>query len=148
MPTVLCLDDFTCGLSDAVQLLGENGYQVLAADDGAAALEVAASTPLDAVILNCHRDRDNLRAGDGSKNVAAPCRRRDVLRLLRRAVPSAPSRRRVHSEGRDPGNTPAPLAGGGVSERIRILPFGRSVNGGAGLRAICMEAARGIQRCR
>jgi response regulator RpfG family c-di-GMP phosphodiesterase len=61
MPTVLCLDDFTCGLSDAVQLLRENGYQVLAADDGAAALEVAASTPLDAVILNCHHDKDNSR---------------------------------------------------------------------------------------
>jgi CheY-like chemotaxis protein len=59
MPTVLCLDDFTCGLSDAVHLLHENGYRVLAAVDGAAALEVAADIPLDAVILNCHRDGDN-----------------------------------------------------------------------------------------
>jgi response regulator RpfG family c-di-GMP phosphodiesterase len=59
MPTVLCLDDFTCGLSDAVQLLRENGYQVLAADDSATALEFAGDTPLDAVILNCHHNKDN-----------------------------------------------------------------------------------------
>lgn len=59
MSTVLCLDDFTCGLADAVQVLRENGYRVLAADDNAVALEVAAETALDAVLLNCQRDRDN-----------------------------------------------------------------------------------------
>lgn len=59
MPTLLCLDDFTYGLSGAVQWLRENGYQVLAADDNAAALKLAASTPLDAIILNCHHDKDN-----------------------------------------------------------------------------------------
>jgi CheY-like chemotaxis protein len=59
MPTVLCLDDFTSGLSDAVEVLRENGYRVLAADDSAVALELAADTPLDAVLVNCHRDKDN-----------------------------------------------------------------------------------------
>ena len=59
MPTVLCLDDFTCGLSDAAQVLRDNGYRVLAADDNAAALKVAAETSLDAVLLNCQRDPDN-----------------------------------------------------------------------------------------
>ena len=59
MPTVLCLDDFTYGLSGVVQLLSENGYRVLAAADGAAALELAADTPLDVVVLNCHRAIDN-----------------------------------------------------------------------------------------
>jgi response regulator RpfG family c-di-GMP phosphodiesterase len=50
MATVLCLDDFTYGLSDAVQILRENGYRVLAADDSATALELAAGTPIDAII--------------------------------------------------------------------------------------------------
>jgi response regulator RpfG family c-di-GMP phosphodiesterase len=59
MTTVLCLDDFTCGLAHATQVLRENGYQVLTADNNAAALELAAETRLDAVLLNCHRDRDN-----------------------------------------------------------------------------------------
>jgi response regulator RpfG family c-di-GMP phosphodiesterase len=59
MPTVLCLDDFTCGLADAAQVLRDNGYDVLATDDNTAALEVAAETPLDAVLLNCHRDTSN-----------------------------------------------------------------------------------------
>lgn len=44
MATLLCLDDFTYGLSGAVELLRENGYQVLAADDNAAALDLAATT--------------------------------------------------------------------------------------------------------
>jgi response regulator RpfG family c-di-GMP phosphodiesterase len=61
MPTVLCLDDFTCGLSDAIQLLSDNGYQVFAAVDSAAALGLAAETPLDAVILNCHQGTDSSR---------------------------------------------------------------------------------------
>lgn len=59
MPTVLCLDDFTSGLADATQVLRDNGYRVLAVDDNTAALELAAETPLDAVLLNCQRDRDN-----------------------------------------------------------------------------------------
>jgi response regulator RpfG family c-di-GMP phosphodiesterase len=59
MPTVLCLDDFTYGLSDAVQLLRENGYEVLPADDSATALELASGTSLDAIILNCHHDKEN-----------------------------------------------------------------------------------------
>jgi CheY-like chemotaxis protein len=59
MPTVLCLDDFTSGLAHAVQVLRDNGYRVLAVADNAAAVEVAAETSLDAVLLNCQRDRDN-----------------------------------------------------------------------------------------
>jgi response regulator RpfG family c-di-GMP phosphodiesterase len=59
MSTVLCLDDFTCGLTEAAHLLRANGYEVLAADENTRALELAADKPLDAVILNCHRDRDN-----------------------------------------------------------------------------------------
>lgn len=57
--TVLCLDDFTRGLFDSVQRLRESGYRVLAVDDSVAALALASHIPLDAVILNCHRDRDN-----------------------------------------------------------------------------------------
>jgi response regulator RpfG family c-di-GMP phosphodiesterase len=59
MQTVLCLDDFTCGLAEAAQVLRENGYCVLAADDNSGAVQIAAETHLDAVLLNCHRDRDN-----------------------------------------------------------------------------------------
>ena len=58
-PTVLCLDDFTCGLAHATQVLRENGYQVLVADNNSAALKIAAETRPDAVLLNCHRDSDN-----------------------------------------------------------------------------------------
>jgi hypothetical protein len=36
--TILCLDDFTCGLADAAQVLRENGYAVLAADESSSAL--------------------------------------------------------------------------------------------------------------
>lgn len=59
MPTVLCLDDFTCGLAEATQALREAGYWVLAADDSAAALDLAAETRLDAVLLNCQCGTDN-----------------------------------------------------------------------------------------
>jgi len=59
MPRVLCLDDFTCGLTEAAHVLCANGYDVLAADENTRVLELAAEKPLDAVILNCHRDRDN-----------------------------------------------------------------------------------------
>lgn len=59
MQTVLCLDDFTCALADAAGVLRDNGYEVLTTDNNIAALELAAERPLDAVILNCHRDGDN-----------------------------------------------------------------------------------------
>ena len=59
MPTVLCLDDFTCSLAKAAQALRESGYLVLAADDNATALGLAAETCLDAVLLNCQRESDN-----------------------------------------------------------------------------------------
>jgi response regulator RpfG family c-di-GMP phosphodiesterase len=59
MPSVLCLDDFTYGLAEAALVLRENGYEVVAADENTRALELAAEKPLDAIILNCHRDRDN-----------------------------------------------------------------------------------------
>lgn len=59
MPTVLCLDDFTCSLAKAAQALREGGYLVLAADDNATALGLAAETCLDAVLLNCQRESDN-----------------------------------------------------------------------------------------
>jgi response regulator RpfG family c-di-GMP phosphodiesterase len=59
MPTVLCLDDLTCRLAEAAHVLRANAYEVLAADEDTLALELAAEKPLDAIILNCHRDRDN-----------------------------------------------------------------------------------------
>lgn len=59
MPTVLCLDDFTCSLPKAARTLRESGYQVLVADDNASALGLAAETCLDAVLLNCQRESDN-----------------------------------------------------------------------------------------
>lgn len=59
MPTVLCLDDFTRSLAKAAQALRESGYLVLAADDNATALGLAAETCLDAVLLNCQRESDN-----------------------------------------------------------------------------------------
>ena len=59
MPTVLCLDDFTRGLADTALVLRDNGYHILAVDSDSAALELAADMPLDVVLFNCHRDRDN-----------------------------------------------------------------------------------------
>ena len=59
MSRVLCLDDFTFGLAEAAQVLRAQGYEVVAAVGSAEALELAAEVPLDAVILNCHRDKDN-----------------------------------------------------------------------------------------
>jgi response regulator RpfG family c-di-GMP phosphodiesterase len=55
MPTVLCLDDFTCGLADAAQVLRDNGYRVLAADHNAAfnlALEFYLCSMTNCVIRN------------------------------------------------------------------------------------------------
>ena len=59
MATILCLDDCTRGMSDSIRVLCQSGYQVLAAADRAAAIELASSNHVDAVILNCHHDRDN-----------------------------------------------------------------------------------------
>ena len=59
MPTILCLDDFTFGLAEAAHVLRENGCRVLAADDNSGAVQVAAETHLDAVLLNCHRELNN-----------------------------------------------------------------------------------------
>jgi len=59
MSTILCLDDFTCGLAEAAHFLRENGCRVLAADDNSSAVQVATETHLDAVLLNCHRERNN-----------------------------------------------------------------------------------------
>jgi len=39
--------------------LRENGCRVLAADDNSSAVQVATETHLDAVLLNCHRERNN-----------------------------------------------------------------------------------------
>jgi DNA-binding NarL/FixJ family response regulator len=59
MATILCMDDCTLGMSDLIQILSESGYQVLAAADRAAAIELASNDHVDAVILNCHREQDN-----------------------------------------------------------------------------------------
>lgn len=59
MPTVLCLDDFTCALAKTTSVLRENGFEVLSVQDVGNALEVAAETPVDAVLLNCQREKDN-----------------------------------------------------------------------------------------
>ena len=61
MATILCLDDFTCGLADAAQVLRENGYDVLTVDNNVTALELAYERRLDAVLLNCQHDKDNSR---------------------------------------------------------------------------------------
>jgi response regulator RpfG family c-di-GMP phosphodiesterase len=53
------LDDFTCGLAEVTHVLRENGCHVLAADDNSGAVQVATETHLDAVLLNCHRERNN-----------------------------------------------------------------------------------------
>lgn len=59
MPTILCLDDATYGLAGTAQILPDNGYRVLAADDISAALELAAAIQFDAVLLNCQHRADN-----------------------------------------------------------------------------------------
>jgi CheY-like chemotaxis protein len=59
MATILCLDDYTSSLSGAVDKLREHGYRVFAADDAAAALDIAAHTAIDAVVLNCRKETDN-----------------------------------------------------------------------------------------
>jgi len=59
MPTILCRDNFTGGLPEAAHFLRENGCGVLAADDNFGAVQIAAKPHLDAVLLNCHRERNN-----------------------------------------------------------------------------------------
>lgn len=61
MSAILCLDDFTCTLADAAQLLRRNGYTVFVADDNIHALELAAETSFEAVLLNCQNGIDNSR---------------------------------------------------------------------------------------
>ena len=50
VPTVLCVDDFTCALAKTMSVLRENGFEVLSVQDIGNALEVAAETPVDAVL--------------------------------------------------------------------------------------------------
>lgn len=59
MSTILCVDDFTCTMADVAQLLRGNGHKVLVADDYVYALELAAETSLEAVLLNCQNGIDN-----------------------------------------------------------------------------------------
>jgi len=59
MPTILCLDDFTCGMYHAVQLLREHGYRAVSAAEITAALQLATHTRFDAVVLNCGPSADN-----------------------------------------------------------------------------------------
>jgi len=61
MSTILCVDDFTCTLTDAAQVLWSNGYTVFVADDSIHALELAAETSFEAVLLNCQNGIDNSR---------------------------------------------------------------------------------------
>jgi len=59
MPTVLCVDDFTKVFVRRHRAAARRRVRSLAAADRATALEFAADTPMDAVILNCHREPDN-----------------------------------------------------------------------------------------
>ena len=61
MSTILCVDDFTCTLAEAAQLLRSNGYTVFVADNNVHALELAAENPFEAVLLNCQNAIDNSR---------------------------------------------------------------------------------------
>jgi CheY-like chemotaxis protein len=51
-PLVLCVDDNEAILSVTKRALEGKGYRVLAVNNGAAALEVFAANPVDAVILD------------------------------------------------------------------------------------------------
>jgi len=61
MSTILCADDFTCTLADVAQVLRSNGYTVFVADDNIHALELAAETSFEAVLLNCQSGIANSR---------------------------------------------------------------------------------------
>ena len=51
-PTILCIDDHWNGLIRRKMFLEQNGYQVLEATNGPEGLEIFASKPVDAVILD------------------------------------------------------------------------------------------------
>jgi CheY-like chemotaxis protein len=51
-PTILCIDDHWNGLIRRKMFLEQNGYQVLEATNGPEGLELFASQPVDAVILD------------------------------------------------------------------------------------------------
>jgi CheY-like chemotaxis protein len=51
-PLVLCVDDETIGLDVRCMLLERAGYRVLSALDGPTGLELFASQPVDAVVLD------------------------------------------------------------------------------------------------
>lgn len=56
MVTVLCLDDHTYRFARLTERLGASGYSVLLVRDRRTAFDVFASTPIDAVILDCQMD--------------------------------------------------------------------------------------------
>ena len=53
-PVILCVDDEWNGLEGRKMLLGEAGYKVLVATNGADALHLFASHPVDLVLLDYH----------------------------------------------------------------------------------------------
>jgi hypothetical protein len=98
MPTVLCVDDFTKVFVRRHRAAARRRVRSLAAADRATALELAADTPMDAVILNCHREPDN-SALVTVKNPPAACSRNYVLWVLRHPLQSVKACRRMLSEG-------------------------------------------------
>jgi CheY-like chemotaxis protein len=54
MGTILCVDDRTCALADRIQWLRAHGVAVLVADSMTSALEALLTSPIDAVLLDCH----------------------------------------------------------------------------------------------
>lgn len=56
MVTVLCLDDHTYQFARLRETLDAHGYQVLLVEDRSTALDVLASTGIDAIILDCQMD--------------------------------------------------------------------------------------------
>jgi CheY-like chemotaxis protein len=55
MPRVLCVDDFTCRLADAAQVLRDNGYRVLAADHNAVQIVVSPPVVTQQVVAIDHQ---------------------------------------------------------------------------------------------
>lgn len=60
MTGTMCVDDFTKGLSDAIERFKRRRVRSFGCADRATALELAADAPMDAVILNCRRQTDNI----------------------------------------------------------------------------------------
>jgi hypothetical protein len=126
MPTILCLDFLTCGLAEAARVSRENGCRVRAAHDNSGAVQIEAETHLDAVLLTATASATM----PGLWQRCACCRprrHRHVLGLLRRAVLSALSGRRLRSEGRDARQAFAHFPLGCRPEPFRILPFRRGM---------------------